>query len=94
MAFIFFEANTDAEKRMVCGQSITTQDSMCVVTKDGSQICGHVGIRRLCRQLELGSMFLGQQLILSGFYLMFMGVVLMAGTQVLHLLCYNSFDIL
>jgi len=71
LAFIFFESDQESSKSIICNQSSSTQDDECVVSKDGHQICGSVAIRELCKQIELG------------FYLIFMGTVLMAGTQIL-----------
>lgn len=68
--FIFFQASQDTQKQQICNASSTTQDSECVVTKDGQQICGHDDIRELCQQLTIG------------FYLIIMGAVLMSVAQV------------
>jgi len=71
LCFIFFQANDETEKNLICNQGQSAQDNECVVTKDGHQICGHSDIRKLCGEIELG------------FYLTFMGAILMAGTMVL-----------
>jgi hypothetical protein len=60
----------EASKNMICNQSAATQDQECIVTKDGHQICGHEGISKLCKEMEWG------------FYLIFLGAILMAGSQV------------
>eukprot|EP01119_Soliformovum_irregulare_P009220 TRINITY_DN2242_c0_g1_i3.p1 TRINITY_DN2242_c0_g1~~TRINITY_DN2242_c0_g1_i3.p1 ORF type:complete len:206 (+),score=37.05 TRINITY_DN2242_c0_g1_i3:631-1248(+) len=73
VAFLFFVANQNTEKRAICNSSPTSQDFQCVVTKDGTQICGHVAIHALCQQIEIG------------FYFIFMGIILMAGVQVLFM---------
>ena len=70
VGFIFFEANAQSEKQLICNQGAGTQDSECVVAKDGHQICGSAGIRDLCRQITIG------------FYLLLMGLVLMVVSQV------------
>jgi len=73
LAFIFFDANQETTKNLICNQSSSTQDDECVVSKDGHQICGSDAIQQLCREVELG------------FYLIFMGTILMAGTQILFM---------
>jgi len=73
LAFIFFEANQETSKNLICNQGSSTQDDECVVSKDGHQICGSVDIRELCKEIELG------------FYMIFMGTILMAGTQILFM---------
>ncbi len=78
VTFIFFQASQDAQKQQICSASSSTQDSECVVTKDGQQICGHDDIRELCKELTIG------------FYLIIMGSVLMAVAQVMLLCCRNN----
>jgi len=73
LCFEFFEAIQDPQKQTICDQNSSTQDIECVVTKDGGQICGHVQIRKLCREMDLG------------FYFIFLGCVLMVGTQILFI---------
>jgi hypothetical protein len=78
LSFIFFQANQQTEKQMICSESSSTLDNECVVTKDGHQICGHKDIRDLCDQVALG------------FYLIVMGTVLMTVSQVCHNYSWNT----
>eukprot|EP01114_Cavostelium_apophysatum_P001914 TRINITY_DN1167_c0_g1_i1.p1 TRINITY_DN1167_c0_g1~~TRINITY_DN1167_c0_g1_i1.p1 ORF type:complete len:205 (-),score=5.65 TRINITY_DN1167_c0_g1_i1:48-662(-) len=71
LCYIFYKSNQIAMKEKICRTSKANQDKSCVVSKDGHQICGHAAIGALCLQIELG------------FYLLFMGAILMAGTQIL-----------
>jgi len=73
LAFIFFDSFQETSKALICNASSSTQDDECVVSKDGHQICGSTDIRNLCKEIELG------------FYLIFMGTILMAGTQILFM---------
>jgi len=71
ICFIFFQAFTSTMNGNVCNQGAGTLDNECLVSKDGHQICGHFAIDELCFQIQVG------------FYLLFMGCILMAGTQLL-----------
>jgi hypothetical protein len=73
VCFIFFTAYTETEKSTACNGNTELQDITCVVTKDNNQICGHQSLEALCFQLDLG------------FYFVFMGSMMMIGTQILHI---------
>jgi len=73
VCFLFWRAYIEDSKRSICSAGSSKQDAECVITKDGSQICGHTDIRQLCEQVEIG------------FYVTFLGAVLIAGAQVLFI---------
>lgn len=68
---MFYKGFTELSKTNVCNHSDNQKDNECVVLKDGHQICGSQGIGNLCNEMIIG------------FYLSFMGTVIMAGIQVM-----------
>src|SRR5690554_2960814 len=82
IGFIFFEANENIRSQGICTQREQSLNLQCAVSKDGNQICGSEGIRKLCKDIEYG------------FYCIFMGTILMAGLQVRALLLESHGKIL
>lgn len=67
---MFYKGFAELSKSNVCTHNSSQQDNECVVVKDGHQICGSVNIGILCKQMTIG------------FYLTFMGSLIMVGVQV------------
>jgi len=71
LCFVFYQASSQTESTIICAGNEAAQDNECVETKTGIQICGHTGISQMCYELDVG------------FYCVFMGCIVMAGTLIL-----------